>query len=208
MHEFATHLKTDMEGFRLVEYKTGRKKEIWNGKVVSIGLSSGFIEPLESNGLLSVHTFLLFFVKAMGNRSHVTQYMRDTFNSEAGDAFDTFSSFVALHYSLTQRNDSPYWRAVSNIRYPKIGLLERCQRLFMSPSSSFIDGITFGQLDGLLAVMAGHGWNPFDNVSMNEIEFHGGVPDDAPANNLEIPEWDLDSLPSPYEYYKRTIYEN
>ena len=43
---------------------------------------------------------------------------------------------------------------------------------------------------------------------MNEIEFHGGVPDDAPANNLEIPEWDLDSLPSPYEYYKRTIYEN
>ena len=58
--------------------------------------------------------------------------------------------------------------------------------------------------------MAGHGWNPFDNVSMNEIEFHGGVPRDAPANNIDIPDWDwyLDSLPTPYEYYKRTIYES
>ena len=211
LHEFARHIKTDIDaGFRMISYKTGRKKEIWNGNVVSMGLSAGFIEPLESNGLLSVHQNLLYFIKTMGDRENVTQYMRDTFNLEAGDSFDTFSSFVALHYSLTQRNDSPYWRAVSNIKYPKIGLLERCQRLFMAPSTSYVDGITFGQLDGLLAVMAGHGWNPFDNVSMNEIEFHGGVPRDAPANNIDIPDWDwyLDSLPTPYEYYKRTIYES
>ena len=208
LHEFARHIKTDIDdGFRMISYKTGRKKEIWNGNVISMGLSAGFIEPLESNGLLSVHQNLLFFVKTMGDRENVTQYMRDTFNLEAGDGFDTFSSFVALHYSLTQRNDSPYWRAVSNIKYPQIGLLERCQRLFMAPSTSYVDGITFGQLDGLLAVMAGHGWNPFDNVTMDEIEFHGGVPRDAPANNIDIPDWDwyLDSLPTPYEYYKLSL---
>lgn len=208
LHEFASHLKTDLdEGFRLIDYKTGRKKEIWKGNVISIGLSAGFIEPLESNGLLSVHTFLLYLVKTLGNRKNVTQFMRDTFNNQCGNGFDTFSSFVALHYALTQRDDSEYWQHVSNIKYPKIGLLDKCQKLYMAPSNEFIDGISF-EGEGLLAVMAGHGWNPFDNVSMDHIEFHGGVPDDAPANNLEIPDWDLDSLPSPYEYYKRTIYEN
>ena len=55
---------------------------------------------------------------------------------------------------------------------------------------------------GLLSVISGHGWNPFYTVSMDDIEFHGGVP----SHNLNIPDWDLDKLPSPYEYYKRTIY--
>ena len=210
LHEFATHIKTDIDdGFRLISYKTGRRKEIWNGNVVSMGLSAGFIEPLESNGLLSVHQNLLYFITTMGDRNNITQYMRDMFNLQAGDAFDQFSSFVALHYSLTQRNDSPYWRAVSNIRYPNIGLLENCKRLMMVPTDDLFEAIAFNPtLDGLYAVMAGHGWNPFDDVGMNEIDFHGGVPENAPANNLVIPDWELDSLPTPYEYYKRTIYES
>ena len=201
LHEFATHLKTDLEGFKLIDYKAGRKKEIWNGNVVSIGLSSGFIEPLESNGLLSVHSFLLHFVKTLANRKNVTQYMRDTSNYKCGNEFDSFSAFVALHYALTQRNDSEYWRHISNIKYPKIGLLKKCQEICMA-SPEELNQLP-NEESSFLTVIAGHGWNPFDNVTMKGIEFYEAMPD----HKLEIPDWNLDSLPTPYEYYKKTIYK-
>jgi tryptophan halogenase len=208
LQEFATHLKVDHEehGFRLIEYKTGRKKEIWNGKVVSIGLSAGFIEPLESNGLLSTHTFLTQFCRVMAGKDHVTQFMRDTFNNNSNYNFDGFASFVALHYAMTQRNDSPYWRAVSNIRYPYNNLFKSAQINYMEQSIHFPIKITW-ESDSLLCVMAGHGWNPFNDVILDEMEFFGGVPKHARANTFEIPPYNgIDTMTTPLNYYLRTLY--
>ena len=208
LHEFATHLKVDSDehGFRLIEYKTGRKKEIWNGKVVSIGLSAGFIEPLESNGLLSTHTFLTQFCRVMAGKDHVTQFMRDTFNNNSNYNFDGFASFVALHYAMTQRNDSPYWRAVSNIRYPYDNLFKSAQINYMEQSIHFPIKITW-ESDSLLCVMAGHGWNPFNDVILDEMEFFGGVPTNARANTFEIPPYNgIDNMTTPLKYYLRTLY--
>ena len=207
LHEFASHLKVDTdERFRLIEYKTGRKKEIWNGKVVSIGLSAGFIEPLESNGLLSTHTFLTQFCRVMAGKDHVTQFMRDTFNHNCHFSFDGFASFVALHYALTQRNDSPYWRAVSNIKYPYHDLLKSAQVNYLERAEHFPTKMTWDN-DYLWCVMAGHGWNPFNDIIHDEMEFFGGVPDDCLANTFEIPDWDgIDTMTTPLNYYQRTLY--
>lgn len=207
--EFANHLEGgDDLSYRLIEYKTGRKKEIWNGKVVSIGLSAGFIEPLESNGLLSTHVFLTQFCRIMSGKNHVTQFMRDTFNEDCNFNFDGFSSFVGLHYALTQRNDSPYWKAVSNIRYPNRNMFQSAQISYMEQSKNFEEKMTWGQ-DSLWCVMAGHGWNPFNDVIMSEVDFavEGGVPDDAFANTFQIKPWkDLDNMTTPFKYYQRTLY--
>ena len=207
LHEFASHLKVDTdERFRLIEYKTGRKKEIWNGKVVSIGLSAGFIEPLESNGLLSTHTFLTQFCRVMAGKDHVTQFMRDTFNHNCHFSFDGFASFVALHYALTQRNDSPYWRAVSNIKYPYHDLLKSAQVNYLERAEHFPTKMTWDN-DYLWCVMAGHGWNPFNDIIHDEIDFFGGVPEDAVASTFEIPDWDgIDTMTTPLNYYQRTLY--
>lgn len=208
LHEFATHLKVDSDehGFRLIEYKPGRKKEIWNGRVISIGMSAGFIEPLESNGLLSTHTFLTQFCRVMAGKDHVTQFMRDTFNNNANYNFDGFASFVALHYAMTQRNDSPYWRAVSNIRYPYDNLFKSAQINYMEQSVHFPTKMTWSN-EALWCVMAGHGWNPFNDVILDEMEFFGGVPANAHANTFEIAPWnDLDTMTTPFEYYQRTLY--
>ena len=98
--EFRNYLAENVESdvgaysdnmFRLLKYRCGRKKEPWNGKVVSIGLSSGFIEPVESNGLLSVHQMLLLFLRVMKDRTVITQFMRDTFNNRSNNAFDGFT---------------------------------------------------------------------------------------------------------------------
>ena len=207
LHEFATHLKIDNhEQFRLIEYKTGRKEKIWNGRVVSIGLSAGFIEPLESNGLLSTHTFLTQFCRVMAGKNHVTQFMRDTFNNNCHFAFDGFASFVALHYALTQRNDSPYWKAVSNIKYPYTDLIKSAQVSYMEQAVHFPTKMTWGH-ESLWCVMAGHGWNPFNDIIHDEIDFFGGVPEDALANTFEVPDWEgIDTMTTPLDYYQRTLY--
>ena len=207
LHEFASHLKVDTnEKFRLIEYKTGRKEKIWNGRVISIGLSAGFIEPLESNGLLSTHQFLTQFCRVMAGKDHITQFMRDTFNHNCHYAFDGFASFVALHYALTQRNDSPYWKAVSNIKYPYHDLLKSAQVNYMERSANFPTKMTWSN-ESLWCVMAGHGWNPFNDIIHDEMNFHGGVPEDAVANTFEIPDWEgIDTMTTPLDYYQRTLY--
>ena len=207
LHEFASHLKVDTdEKFRLIEYKTGRKKEIWNGRVISIGLSAGFIEPLESNGLLSTHTFLTQFCRVMAGKDHVTQFMRDTFNHNCHYNFDGFASFVALHYALTQRNDSPYWKAVSNIKYPYRDLFKSAQISYLEQSIHFPTKMTW-DTESIWCVMAGHGWNPFNDIIHDEMDFFGGVPEDAFANTFEIAPWnDLDRMTTPLNYYQRTLY--
>ena len=193
--------------FRKIKYRTGRKKEIWHDNVVSIGLSGGFIEPLESNGLLSVHEFLLNFCRVMSDRTHITQFMKDTFNNHCNFSFDGFASFVGLHYALTQRNDSPYWRAVSQIKYPYDNMFKNAQITFMEESHNLHDKINWKHGDSLWCVMAGHGWNPFNPVIDNTIQMWDSVPESF--KRMEIPPWDdIDSLPTPWEYYKRGMYAN
>ena len=214
LNEFRTYLAENVEDdvhcysdamFRKIRYRTGRKKEIWKDNVVSIGLSAGFIEPLESNGLLSVHEFLLNFCRVMDNRTNVTQFMRDTFNNHCAFSFDGFASFVGLHYALTQRNDSPYWRAVSQIKYPYDNMFKNAQITFMEESHNLHDKINWKHGDSLWCVMAGHGWNPFNPVIDNTIDMWDSVP--AAFKNMEVPPWDdIDSLPTPEEYYRRGMY--
>ncbi len=211
--EFRNYLAENVESdvgaysdnmFRLLKYKCGRKKEPWNGKVISIGLSSGFIEPVESNGLLSVHQMLLLFLRVMKDRTVITQFMRDTFNNRSNNAFDGFTSFVALHYAMTQRDDSDYWKHVGTIRYPYEQLTATVQETYLSESANFSNWTWDEQ--AMWCVMAGHGWNPFNKVIHSEIDYFGGLDGDEPP---KPPEWEgLDKLPSPYEYYKRGMYAN
>lgn len=204
--EFSRFLKYDTDGFRKIHFKTGRKKEIWCGNVVSIGLSGGFIEPLESNGLLSVHEFLMKFCRMW--KPNTTQMMRDTYNKAVSFAFDGFASFVAIHYALTQRRDSPYWRHVSSIRYPDEGMIQAAKITMLEESHNFASKLDWRNAagDSLFCVMAGHGWNPFNDVIESEILFHGGIPDDSHLNSWTH-EWNHGRLGvNPLEYYNRTLY--
>ena len=191
--------------FRTIKWTTGRREESWKDNVISIGLSAGFIEPLESNGILSIHSNLLIFLRVMDDRENITQYMRDTYNNSCNQAFDEFASFIGIHFSLTQRNDTPYWQHISDMCYPKDRLLDRVQRNYTESSYKF------GQLydwadnstEGVFYVMAGHGWNPFNDAVFSEMDFF-----DASVDQIEEVPFNLDNLKSPWEYYKETIYEN
>jgi tryptophan halogenase len=99
---------TDDLKFNHIKFRTGIHERIWVKNVLAIGLSAAFIEPLESNGLMSVHEFLLEFCRHV-DRPVVNQWDRDVFNNHIRTFYHNFAEFVALHYALSIRSDSEYW---------------------------------------------------------------------------------------------------
>lgn len=102
----------DLE-FKDISFRVGIHKRTFVKNVVAIGLSAGFIEPLESNGLFSVHEFLFKLVDIL-QRGDISQFDRDMYNVAVLEEFDGFAKFVANHYSLSHREDSKYWTNIKN----------------------------------------------------------------------------------------------
>ena len=95
--------------YRLINMRVGVHEKIWEKNVVAIGLSAGFIEPLESNGLFTVHEYLFALSKAL-RREVVTQIDKDYFNFACYNLYKTFAGFVSQHYLLSVRDDTEYWK--------------------------------------------------------------------------------------------------
>src|SRR6056300_251751 len=121
LNQFKRHL--DKKGsdyskseFKNIKMRVGIHDRLFVKNVCAIGLSAGFIEQLESNGLLSVHEFLINLVKVMkrGEENTISQWDRDNFNVECKRFFDQFTEFVAIHYALSHRDDTKYWKDISN----------------------------------------------------------------------------------------------
>ena len=92
-------------------------KNAWVKNVCAIGLSAAFIEPLEGNGLFAVHEYLHLLLRFLG-RSEISQFTRDNFNFAAGKLTKGFAEFVALHYALSSRTDTKYWKDIQERTYP------------------------------------------------------------------------------------------
>ena len=113
-----TREEVDALEFKDVPMRVGIHRRTFVKNVVALGLSAGFIEPLESNGLFSVHVFLDKLVKTLLNGS-VTQFDRDVYNTATRAVFQNFAEFVAMHYAFSVRDDTPYWEANNNRVYDK-----------------------------------------------------------------------------------------
>lgn len=99
--------------FKDIDIRVGIYEKTFVKNVVAIGLSAGFIEPLESNGLFSVHEFLFKLIDIL-ERNDISQFDRDMYNVSVNEIFDDFAKFVALHYALSHRDDTEYWKNIQN----------------------------------------------------------------------------------------------
>lgn len=123
LEQFKQHLTSkgySLDGceFRKIKMRVGIHDRLWVKNVCAIGLSAGFIEPLESNGLYTVHEFLFKLVRALkrGNCT-VSRFDKDVFNAACREQFQNFMEFVSSHYALSHRDDTEYWRANGNRVY-------------------------------------------------------------------------------------------
>ena len=111
-----TREEVDALEYKNIKMRVGIHERTFVKNVVAIGLSAGFIEPLESNGLFSVHQFLFKLVKVL-ERPATTQWEIDAYNASTYGIFRNFAEFVAAHYALSVRDDTEYWKANGNRNY-------------------------------------------------------------------------------------------
>ena len=98
-------------------FKTGKRKKLWNKNVVSIGLSGGFLEPLESTSIYLIQEGITALLELFPDQSFA-QSDEQEYNRRMDLHFDRVRDFLLLHYVATQREDTEMWRHFSNFKLP------------------------------------------------------------------------------------------
>lgn len=116
--ELASGLDGELLGEpRLLSFRTGRRTRGWHKNCVAIGLSSGFLEPLESTSIHLVQTAITWLLSFFPGR-HVDPAIADRYNSDMDVLTDSIRDFIIAHYKLTERDDSPFWRHCREMAVP------------------------------------------------------------------------------------------
>lgn len=102
---------------RAFKYVTGRRSKAWNKNCIAIGLSAGFLEPVESTSIHLAMSAILRLLKLFPN-GEVSQSNIDEFNQQSKDEMERVRNFIILHYHATQRDDSAFWRYCKNMEIP------------------------------------------------------------------------------------------
>ncbi len=98
---------------RHLKMKVGRVTKHWEGNCVAVGLSQGFIEPLEATALQLVFDTIQNFVVALESGNFTTE-KRDGFNAGINGLFDGVRDYIVAHYLMNSRTDTDYWRDNAN----------------------------------------------------------------------------------------------
>jgi len=97
---------------RFVDFKVGRRKELWKGNCIAIGLAGGFIEPLESTGLYLSDLGAVLLAEHWPHSPQMMQAMANRYNRLMANRYYEILDFINMHYCLTRRTDSDFWREV------------------------------------------------------------------------------------------------
>lgn len=168
---------------RFIKFKAGRYKKTWQKNCVAIGLSSGFLEPLESTSIYLIHIAIICLLRVFPVHPNKNlSILSDEYNRLIDNEYERIRDFLILHYHLNDRTDSDLWRHCRSMKVPdsltqKMDLFKRRgysesfkYGLFGAPSwlavlqgqglvqqgvDPFISSIPTGKLDAILAEVSG-----------------------------------------------------
>ena len=190
--QFRKHLaKTDPK--RAAEAKIfalkirhGIHEKLWVKNVVGVGLSAGFIEPLESTGLMMTHEVIMVLLRTLSRREGaINQLDKDAFNFAVRDTMEGFRSFISQHYALSGRTDTPYWREVTQgIEYSKAAAEYKSSSNPRNDSTvDFAYRLNLSrefhpEMGGLPYIAAGSGYSPITKFDLDLEEASTGIKDE------------------------------
>ena len=155
-----------------LRFTTGHRHKFWEKNCIAIGLSAGFLEPLESTSLHLIQTGISKLI-ALFPDANMAEVERDEYNRLLTDDFAHIRDFLILHYKQTRRSDAPFWNYVRTMSVPpslerKLDLLKSRGRFFKYDAELF-------DLTSWIAVLIGqggqlNGYNPIaDSLSDNNV---------------------------------------
>jgi tryptophan halogenase len=142
---------------RLIKFRAGRRLKAWDKNVVSVGLASGFIEPLEST---SIHLIQIGVTRLMQlfPFSGITQAVVNRYNEQSRVEYERIRDFIILHYKVTEREDTPFWRDCRHMDIPAT-LAERIE-LFRESGHAYQATDEMFRVESWMQVMLGQRLRP------------------------------------------------
>ena len=149
---------------RLLRFSTGRRKLSWSHNVVALGLSSGFLEPLESTSIHLIQNGISRLLALFPDRK-ISPLERAEYNKGMQDLYEDVRDFIILHYKATQRDDTPFWRYVGEMEIPES--LQRKLELWRLHGRIFREGAELFGVTSWVAVLLGQNIRPdhYDTIA-------------------------------------------
>lgn len=139
---------------RYIPFTPGRRQNTWHKNCVAVGLSSGFFEPIESTNIYLIQSA----IQRLGSlfpRTGFAQAEIDEYNRQTQYEYERIRDFIILHYKVTQREDSAFWRHCQAMDIPQS--LQHRLDLYRSSGRAFREGSELFSEISWIQVMNGQG---------------------------------------------------
>nr|WP_295660595.1 tryptophan halogenase family protein [Polymorphobacter sp.] len=151
---------------RPIRYKTGMRMKSWSRNCVALGLSSGFVEPLESTSIHLIQVAVTRLIQLFPFAGTTTA-LAERFNVQSTREWQGIRDFVILHYKQSERDDTAFWRRCRDMPIPD-SLAERIA-LFRESAAAYQGGEDLFRVDSWVSVMLGQGLMPRDWHRLGEL---------------------------------------
>ncbi len=176
--EAVSMLQSNIEGEpladpNLLRFTTGRRTKTWNRNCIAIGLSGGFLEPLESTSIWLIQAAIIELLRTFPDQGFAAVDI-DSFNEVMASRFEQVRDFLILHYYRVERGDSDFWNACRTMSIPdslacRIELFEKRGHVVYSNDELFIEGNWLSVLLGQNVIPKT--WDPrVDCIARDELQ--------------------------------------